>query len=38
MTVALAVAAVVLDVEGTTAPIAFVHDVLFPYAAARLVE
>lgn len=36
MTVALAVAAVVLDVEGTTAPIAFVHDVLFPYAAARL--
>ncbi|MBK7070856.1 MAG: acireductone synthase [Myxococcales bacterium] len=38
MTVALAVAAVVLDVEGTTAPIAFVHDVLFPYAAARLDE
>ena len=36
MTVALTAAAVVLDVEGTTAPIAFVHDVLFPYAAARL--
>lgn len=25
-----------LDVEGTTTPISFVHDVLFPYAAARL--
>lgn len=34
--IALAVDAIVLDVEGTTAPIAFVHDVLFPFAAARL--
>ena len=30
--------AVVLDVEGTTTPIAFVHDVLFPYARAQLAE
>ncbi len=30
------VRAVVLDIEGTTTPIAFVHDVLFPYARARL--
>lgn len=30
MTVAL------LDIEGTTAPITFVHEVLFPYARARL--
>ncbi|MBK9037320.1 MAG: acireductone synthase [Myxococcales bacterium] len=30
--------AVVLDIEGTTAPIAFVHEVLFPYAAAHLDE
>jgi enolase-phosphatase E1 len=29
---------VLLDVEGTTTPIAFVHDVLFPYARARLRE
>lgn len=36
--IALAVDAIVLDVEGTTAPIAFVHDVLFPFAAARLDE
>lgn len=28
--------AVVLDIEGTTTPIAFVHDVLFPYAADAL--
>jgi len=28
--------AVVLDIEGTTTPIAFVHQVLFPYARARL--
>ena len=34
--IALAVDAIVLDIEGTTAPIAFVHDVLFPFAAARL--
>jgi enolase-phosphatase E1 len=25
-----------LDIDGTTAPITFVHDVLFPYARARL--
>jgi enolase-phosphatase E1 len=36
MTVTLTVDAVVLDIEGTTVPIAFVHAVLFPYAAARL--
>jgi enolase-phosphatase E1 len=30
------VALVLLDIEGTTTPIAFVHDVLFPYARARL--
>ena len=29
-------AAVLLDIEGTTTPIRFVHDVLFPYARARL--
>ena len=28
--------AVLLDVEGTTTPIAFVHDVLFPYARTHL--
>ncbi len=28
--------AVLTDIEGTTAPIAFVHEVLFPYARARL--
>jgi len=31
-----AVRAVVLDVEGTTTPVTFVYDVLFPYARARL--
>lgn len=30
------VRAVVLDIEGTTTPIAFVHDILFPYARAHL--
>lgn len=25
-----------LDIEGTTTPVAFVHDVLFPYARARV--
>lgn len=30
------VRAVLLDIEGTTTPIAFVHEVLFPYARARL--
>ena len=29
---------VVLDIEGTTTPISFVHDVLFPYARAHLRE
>lgn len=29
-------AAVLLDIEGTTTPIRFVHDVLFPYARAGL--
>jgi len=28
---------VLLDIEGTTTPIAFVHDVLFPFAQAHLV-
>jgi enolase-phosphatase E1 len=27
---------VLLDIEGTTTPIAFVHDVLFPYARVRV--
>lgn len=30
------VRAVVTDIEGTTTPLAFVHEVLFPYARARL--
>jgi enolase-phosphatase E1 len=30
------VSAVLLDIEGTTTPVAFVHEVLFPYARARL--
>jgi enolase-phosphatase E1 len=30
------IGAVVLDVEGTTTPVSFVYDVLFPYARARL--
>ena len=30
------VAAIVVDIEGTTGSIAFVHEVLFPYARARL--
>ena len=41
MAAALSLAAVgvdfvLLDIEGTTTPIAFVHDVLFPYARARV--
>ncbi len=28
---------ILLDLEGTTTPISFVHEVLFPYARARLV-
>jgi len=31
-----AVRVVLLDIEGTTTPITFVHDVLFPYARARV--
>lgn len=30
--------AIITDIEGTTTPIAFVRDVLFPYARARLPE
>jgi enolase-phosphatase E1 len=30
------VAAILLDIEGTTTPIEFVHQVLFPYARARV--
>jgi enolase-phosphatase E1 len=33
-----AVRAIVLDIEGTTTPIAFVYDVLFPFARAHLRE
>ena len=29
---------ILTDIEGTTTPIAFVHDVLFPYARARFPE
>ena len=29
-------AAILTDIEGTTTPIAFVHDVLFPYARTHL--
>jgi enolase-phosphatase E1 len=31
-----AVRVVLLDIEGTTTPLSFVHDVLFPFARARL--
>jgi enolase-phosphatase E1 len=31
-----AIRAILLDIEGTTTPIAFVYDVLFPFARARL--
>lgn len=31
-----AVRAIVTDIEGTTTPLAFVHEVLFPYARQRL--
>jgi enolase-phosphatase E1 len=30
------VRAILLDIEGTTTPIAFVHEVLFPFARARI--
>ena len=29
---------ILMDIEGTTTPISFVYDVLFPYAEARLAE
>ena len=32
------VAAVLLDIEGTTTPIAFVYQTLFPYARTNLVR
>jgi enolase-phosphatase E1 len=32
----LGVGTMLLDIEGTTTPIAFVHDVLFPFARARI--
>jgi len=32
------IGAVLLDIEGTTTPIAFVYDVLFPFARAHLTE
>ena len=35
---ATGVEAIVLDIEGTTTPIAFVYDVLFPFARAHLRE
>ena len=34
----MTIRAIVTDIEGTTTPIAFVHEVLFPYARARLAE
>lgn len=33
-----AVRAVITDIEGTTTPLAFVHEVLFPYARTRLAD
>ena len=39
MTIRLAdrgIALVLLDIEGTTTPVAFVHDILFPFARLRL--
>lgn len=32
------IAAILTDIEGTTTPIAFVHEVLFPYARARIAD
>jgi len=29
---------ILLDIEGTTTPISFVYDVLFPYARAHVSE
>ena len=33
-----AVRAILLDIEGTTTPVAFVYDVLFPFARTHLRE
>ncbi|MBT9331028.1 acireductone synthase [Paracidobacterium acidisoli] len=33
-----AISVVLLDIEGTTTPVSFVYDVLFPYARARLLS
>lgn len=33
-----AVRGVVLDIEGTVSPLSYVHEVLFPFAAARVEE
>ncbi len=38
MTASRNIAAILTDIEGTTTPIAFVHEVLFPYARARLAD
>lgn len=38
MTLPRGVRAVLVDVEGTTTPVSFVYDVLFPYARERLEE
>jgi enolase-phosphatase E1 len=35
---ALHTRAIVLDIEGTTTPVAFVYDVLFPFARARVAD
>ena len=34
----MTVKAILTDIEGTTSSIAFVHDVLFPYASNALAE
>lgn len=34
----MTIRAIVTDIEGTTTPIAFVHEVLFPYARSRIVD
>ena len=36
MPLPVGVNAVLVDIEGTTTPVSFVYDVLFPYAAKRL--
>ena len=38
MTSTEGVTGVLLDIEGTTTPISFVHEVLFPFASARVKE